>query len=213
MPTNAEAQSVTVTSPAPSASSRSRSAGARAVVSNVAIVVENAVRRPFVRNACGTPRMPTLKAPLCVFERVRYDRAVLRRVTLILGVAAGLLLASAPPASAVQPYPLNFQTVDFTSGTLSGLDLSGGKLKLATNGLGSFSYTDPFSSLAVLGHSVDGSGGYVSGTWTSPVYPINFPFNELVSSWNSKTPPGTWIQSEVKPQLDNGHWAKWYILG
>ena len=42
---------------------------------------------------------------------------------------------------------------------------------------------------------------------------MNFPFNELVSSWNSKTPPGTWIQSEVRPQLDNGHWAKWYILG
>ena len=42
---------------------------------------------------------------------------------------------------------------------------------------------------------------------------MNFPFNELVSSWNSKTPPGTWIQSEVRPLLDNGHWAKWYILG
>src|SRR5438093_733028 len=115
--------------------------------------------------------MPTLKSPLCVFERLRYDRAVLRRVTLILGVAAGLLLASASPASAVQPYPLNFQTVDFTSGTLSGLVLSSGKLKLANNGLGSFSYTDPFSSLAILGHSVDGSGDYVSGTWTSPVCP------------------------------------------
>src|SRR5262245_26743805 len=42
---------------------------------------------------------------------------------------------------------------------------------------------------------------------------MNFPFNELVSSWNSQTPPGTWIQSEVKPQLDNGRWAKWYVLG
>jgi hypothetical protein len=131
---------------------------------------------------------------------------------MILGVAE--VSCSPPrPASAVQSYPLNFQTVDFTSGALSGLVLSGGKLKLANNGLGSFSYTDPFSSLAVLGHSVDGSGNYVSGTWTSPVYPMNFPFNELVSSWNSKTPPGTWIQSEVKPQVDTGHWAKWYILG
>jgi len=154
--------------------------------------------------------MPT--SLLCVFGGVRYDRAVLRRVTLILGVAAGLLLASAPPASAVQPYLLNFQTVDFTAGTLNGLALSGGELKLASNG-GSFTYADPFSSLAVLGHQVDGSGDYVSGTWTSPVYSMNFPFNELVSSWNSKTPPGTWIQSEVKPQIDNGHWAKWYILG
>ena len=139
---------------------------------------------------------------------------MLRRATLILAVLAGVLLASASPASAVQPYPLNFQTVDFTQGTMSGLELtSDGKLKLADNGLGSFSYTDPFSSLAVLGHSVDGSGEYVSGTWTSPIYPMNFSFNELVSSWNSKTPSGTWIQSEVKPRLDNGRVAKWYILG
>src|SRR6266550_3462264 len=138
---------------------------------------------------------------------------MLRRVIVLLGLAAGLLLASASPASAVQSYPLNFQTVDLTSGTLHGLVLSDGQLKLADNGFDQISYTDPFSSLAVLGHSVDGSGDYVSGTWTSQVYPLSFPFNELVSSWNSKTPPGTWIQSEVKPQLNNGHWAKWYILG
>src|SRR5262245_20030796 len=64
MPTNAEAQSVTVTSPAPSASSRSRSAGRRAVVSSVATMKKNGARRSFVRNAGGTPRMPTLKPSL-----------------------------------------------------------------------------------------------------------------------------------------------------
>ena len=88
-----------------------------------------------------------------------------------------------------------------------------GALQLAGDGSTRSTYTDPFSSVPVLGQHVDGSGAYVSGTWTSPVYPMNFPFNELVSSWNSKTTPGTLIQSEVKPQLDNGHWAKWYILG
>ena len=139
---------------------------------------------------------------------------MLRRATLMLGVAAGLLLASASPAFAVQPFPINFQTVDFHQGSMSGLELtSEGKLKLANRGLGSYTYADPFSALQVLGHDVDGSGDYVSGTWTSPVYPMNFEFNELVSSWNSKTPPGTFVQSEVKPQLNNGRWAKWYILG
>jgi peptidase C39-like protein len=139
---------------------------------------------------------------------------VLRRATLILGVTAGLMLASASPAFAVQPFPINFQTVDFHQGTMSGLELtSDGQLELADDGLGSYHYDDPFSSLQVLGHDVDGSGDYVSGSWTSPVYPLNFEFNELVSSWNSKTPPGTYIQSEVKPQLNNGRWAKWYTLG
>ena len=138
---------------------------------------------------------------------------MLRRVIVLLGLAAGLLLASAAPAFALQPYPLNFQTVDFTSGSLDGLAYQGGALKLAGNGAGTFEYTDPFSAVTVLGQHVDGSGSYAFGTWTSPVYPMNFAFNELVSSWNSKTTPGTFIQSEVKPQLNNGHWAKWYILG
>jgi len=138
---------------------------------------------------------------------------MLRRVIVVLGLAAGLLLASASPASAVQSYPLNFQTVDLTSGTPDGLAYQDGTLKLVGNGAGTFDYTDPFSAVTVLGQHVDGTGSYVFGTWTSPVYPMNFAFNEVVSSWNSKTSPGTWIQSEVKPKLNNGHWAKWYILG
>jgi hypothetical protein len=133
---------------------------------------------------------------------------------MILGVAAGILLFSAPPASAVQPYPINFRTVDFSTGTLDGLVNDDGTLKLASGGLHQFDYVDPFSSVTILGQHVDGSGSYDYGTWTSPIYTFNtFAFNELVSSWNSKTSPGTWIQSEVKPQLNNGHWAKWYILG
>ena len=57
-------------------------------------------------------------------------------------------------------------------------------------------------------------GSYVSGTWTSGVTQLSFGFNELVASWNAITPPGTWIQVEVLPQLDDGHWAsKWYVLG
>ena len=138
---------------------------------------------------------------------------MLRRVIVLFGLGAGLLLASAAPAFALQPYPLNFQTVDFTSGSLDGLAYQGGALKLAGNGSGTFEYTDPFSAVTVLGQHVDGSGSYAFGTWTSPVYPMNFAFNELVSSWNAKTPAGTWIQVEVQPQIDNGHWAKWYILG
>jgi len=140
---------------------------------------------------------------------------MLRRVIVLTGLAAGLLLASAAPAFALQPYPLNFNTFDFAQGQTHGLSLEGGTtLKLANSGTEPFTYADPFSSLQVLGHDVDGSGDYVSGTWTSPIYTLdNFAFNELVSSWNSKTPPGTFVQSEVRPQLNNGHWAKWYILG
>ena len=131
---------------------------------------------------------------------------------LITFAAAAFLLLAAGPAGAAQPYPVDFHTFDLASGTTSGLTLSGGSLKLARSGLGSLAYTDPYAN--ANGDGVDGSGAYQSGTWTSAVYPVSFGFNELVSSWNSKTPPGTWVESEVLPQFDDGRWAaKWYFLG
>jgi Peptidase_C39 like family len=127
--------------------------------------------------------------------------------------ASALLFAA--PALAAQPFPLNYKTFDLSGGTPNGVTYSvdSGSLSLASTGLGSFQYTDPFSAVSVLDETVDGSGTYDSGTWTSDWTSLSFPFNELVSSWNSKTPAGTWIQSEVQPRLDNGHVAKWYILG
>ena len=132
---------------------------------------------------------------------------------MILGLAAGLVLGAVGSALASQPYPINFNNVDFGAGTTSGLVNSSGKLTLAPGQLPILAYTDPYASVPVLGQAVDGSGDYSYGTWTSPVYDVSFPFSELVSSWNSRTTPGTWIQSEVQPRLDNGRWAKWYILG
>ena len=137
---------------------------------------------------------------------------MLRHLALIVAAAFTVWLAGAASALAAQPYPVNFHTFDLGTGATSGLTLTGGSLGLASSGLGSFTYVDPSANNA--GDGVDGSGIYQSGTWTSDVYPVSFPFNELVSSWNSKTPVGTFVQSEVLPQLDDGHWAsKWYVLG
>ena len=137
---------------------------------------------------------------------------MLRHLALTVAAAFAVWLAGAASAFAAQPYPVNFHTFDLRTGTTSGLTLAGGSLGLASSGLGSLTYVDPSANNA--GDGVDGSGIYQSGTWTSDVYPVSFPFNELVSSWNSKTPVGTFVQSEVLPQLDDGHWAsKWYVLG
>ena len=135
-----------------------------------------------------------------------------RAFALFLILTAGVLSASAP-ALAAQPYPVNFKTFSLAAAdsVRDGTVLSGGALTLASTGLASFAYTDPYANYASDG--VDGSGSYQSGTWTSGAYRLAFPFNELVSSWNATTPAGTWIQIEVKPQLDSGRWAKWYILG
>jgi hypothetical protein len=121
------------------------------------------------------------------------------------------MLAAVSTASAAQPYPIDFQTYDLSAGTTSGLTYAKGALTLALRGLSAAPYADPFAN--VNGDGVDGSGTYQYGTWTSPVHATSFGFNELVSSWNATTPAGTWVQSEVQPQLDDGHWGKWFVLG
>ena len=134
-----------------------------------------------------------------------------RQLLLAAAVAALALDAAATPALAAQPYPIDFRTVAFSTGALDGLVYSNGALTLASKGLATTSYADPYAN--ANGDGVDGSGSYQSGTWTSPVYATSFGFDELVSSWNTTTPVGTWVQSEVQPRLDDGHWAKWYVLG
>jgi hypothetical protein len=136
---------------------------------------------------------------------------MIRHVLVSAAAAVTFLVAAAAPAGAAQPYPVSFHTFDLSLGTTSGLTYSNGALSLAAKGLGTFDYTDPYAN--ANGDGVDGSGAYQSGTWTSAAYAVGFAFNELVSSWNAKTPVGTWLQAEVQPQLDDGHWAKWYILG
>ena len=138
---------------------------------------------------------------------------MIKRSFLLVCAAAVLGLIGTAPALAAQPFPLNYKTFAFNASdsSRSGTVLtSSGSLQLGSAGLGSLAYTDPFVNYS--GDGVDGSGQYLSGTWTSGVTNL-FPFNELVSSWNATTPSGTWIQVEVQPQLDDGHWAKWYILG
>src|SRR3954467_8267469 len=136
---------------------------------------------------------------------------MIRHLLVSAAAAAALLAVAAAPASAAQPYPVSFPAFDLSAGTTSGLTYANGALTLTAKGLGSFSYTDPFAN--VNGDGVDGSASYQPGTWTSAPYAVAFGFNELVSSWNAKTPAGTWVQSEIQPQLADGHWAKWYILG
>jgi hypothetical protein len=137
---------------------------------------------------------------------------MIRRL-LVTVAAAAFGLAGAAPALATQPYHINFKNfaLDASDSTRDGTVLHSGALQLASHGLSSTTYTDPFANYA--GDGVDGSGTYEYGTWTSGLTTLSFPWNELVSSWNAQTPPGTWIQVEMKPTLDNGHVAKWYILG
>lgn len=139
---------------------------------------------------------------------------MIRHTLLTVLAAAGLALAASAPAFAAQPYPLNYKTFDLSaiSSSGTGTAFSGGSLSLGSTGTGLLpNYVDSFANYS--NDNVNGSGDYISGTWTSGVTRLSFGFNELVASWNAVTPPKTWVQVEVQPQLDDGHWAKWYILG
>ena len=141
----------------------------------------------------------------------------MKKFFLAAAAAGAFALAAASPALAKQPYPLNYHTFDLSSGTPSGLTYAGGGLTISSTPEGSFAYIDPFAAFDPIQQKVvDGTGTYDYGTWTSPVYTLSFPFNELVSSWDADTPVGTWIQSEVRPLISDGtgtHWATWYKLG
>lgn len=141
----------------------------------------------------------------------------MRKFLVALLMAGGLMLVGASPALAKQPYPLNYHTFDLSGGTVDGLTSADGGLSISSAPAGTFAYTDPFAGFDPIQQKVvDGSGDYDYGTWTSPAYPLSFAVNELVSSWDAQTPVGTWVQSEVRPLIEDGsdvHWAKWYILG
>src|SRR5213083_2442765 len=122
------------------------------------------------------------------------------RRLLVIVAAAAFGLAGAAPALASQPYHVNFKNfpLEDSDSTRDGTVLyNGTSLRLASSGLGSMTYSDPFANYA--GDGADGSGAYQYGTWTSGPTTLSFPWNELVSSWNAQTPPGTWIQVEMKP--------------
>ncbi|HKG43291.1 MAG TPA: C39 family peptidase [Gaiellaceae bacterium] len=137
---------------------------------------------------------------------------MIKRALVTVVAAAGLALTASAPAFAAQPYPINFKNFPLGSyASVSGTTVSGGAVTLASAGLASFPYTDPFADYS--GDGADGSGAYRSGSWTSPDTPLSFGFNELVASWNADTPDGTWIQVEMRPKMLDGHWAKPYILG
>jgi len=147
-------------------------------------------------------------------ERKTEPGGELLKRALIAAAAAVAALTAASSALAAQSYPVNFHTFDLASGATTGLALGDDGLQLAGSGtsLTDPPYVDPYADYN--GDNVNGSGTYRYGTWTSPVYPLTFAFNELVSSWNATTPDGTWVEAAVKPQLDDGHWAgKFYILG
>ncbi|MFC7440783.1 peptidase C39 family protein [Laceyella putida] len=107
------------------------------------------------------------------------------------------------PASATTITSSNKKYVEVTrffSGSFSGTRVTGSQLQLDARRLKQG--TDSTGRY--------NQGSYYYGQWTSPV--TSHSFNEAIASWQASTPVGTWIELELRAQV-NGVWTKWYSMG
>jgi len=126
--------------------------------------------------------------------------------TALVLAALGVALFGAGSATGAQPVPVSYHAwanTDFNAGSFAGTTFGSGAITLASTGTSSVTYTD----------ARYGDIPAVAGTWTSPVFRTGFGFSELVASWNADTPPGTWIQVEMRGVTTKGTETKWYVLG
>lgn len=125
------------------------------------------------------------------------------RIWILFCLASVFLVVSfAAPASAQTPSSSKryVEVSRFTAGTFSGTRAKGSQLQLHAKQL------KQGTDLTGRYHR----GTYYYGQWTSPVTPLAF--KEAIISWQADTPIGTWIELELRAQVD-GAWTKWYSMG
>src|SRR5437868_10593433 len=88
----------------------------------------------------------------------------------------------------------------FAGWQLSGVALiAGGSLQLdprtAQTG------TDPYGPGKYKGGNFYNGGSFVVGEATGPVVAPAFSFSEVIPSWNAVTPPGTWLEVQLRARM------------
>lgn len=74
---------------------------------------------------------------------------------------------------------------------------------------GAFENTAVEDGSIQLGHI--GKGYLPNGSYTAPAH-TSAPFTRLVPSWNVDTPPGTWVEVQVRV-FCAGQWSRWFSFG
>ncbi|WP_244360558.1 C39 family peptidase [Microbispora triticiradicis] len=70
---------------------------------------------------------------------------------------------------------------------------------------GTAKYLDPFAP--------GGEREWPYTRWTSAEREIGFPATQLVPSWTAATPPGSWLEIEMRARTVSGALTKWYVMG
>jgi hypothetical protein len=71
---------------------------------------------------------------------------------------------------------------------------------------------DPYSRGGYNGHDFYNGGSFVVGSATSPEIRSAFNFTTAIASWNTNTPPGSWVETLFRVRIGN-RWTTWYNLG
>jgi hypothetical protein len=155
-----------------------------------------------------------MEAGMSIRGKLR-TRAFALAATGALVVQAGIVASAASATDAPEPGPAasdNQITLtawdgnrELRAGRTSNLRPSA-KGGLVLRGAGeTVEYTDPFG---------DGTPvAYETGRWTSPVVEAGYLIDESVSSWNTNTPTGTWVEIEFRGRKADGTWTKWFVMG
>ncbi|MFF7182566.1 C39 family peptidase [Streptomyces sp. NPDC008121] len=138
-----------------------------------------------------------------------------------LAAAAGTAVASAAPAGALVRESRGADRAaapalvdnrfwasyaDWRGGTAAGTRAVAGRrpgLVIATPA-GQTDYTDPHTG---------STSTWEYASWTSPVHVSAVPATEVIASWNADTPPGTWIQIELRATYGDATTTPWFVMG
>ncbi|MFF4776878.1 C39 family peptidase [Microtetraspora fusca] len=74
-------------------------------------------------------------------------------------------------------------------------------------------YLDLFGPSGIPENDDGGGTSWPYVRWTSEEREIGFPATELVASWTANTPPGSWLQVELRARTATGTLTKWYCMG
>jgi hypothetical protein len=123
-----------------------------------------------------------------------------------LFLSAALLAALAVPADASPP---KRATIDFHRWR-SGTDFQSGFAEGAGSTESGIGIDHPVSTVTGPNPSKQ---RYDFARWTSPPYPVGFGATQLVASWNARTPPGTWLEVEMRGRTNTGAQTRWFSFG
>jgi hypothetical protein len=129
---------------------------------------------------------------------------------MVLLLCLTITMPANAKASVYQTGFARWRAVDggFANWTLTGVSRASDALQLDLQSASAG--TDPAGGYN--GRNFYNGGSYFVGEATSPVMATSFGFFEAIASWNADTPPGTWIETQIRAQLGS-RWTKWYNLG